>query len=224
MKGIICVVLLLSTWACKKHSMTSSHTVFYTNGNKRETRDYFENNNYADFTYEAFHENGFTFSKGEYKDGKRSGLWQWWYEDGSKMDEATYDSDFFIKERRHWYRNGNLSMVEKITGKCTDDCCDGSITTYFENGQIESVYTLVGGVRTGKVLTYYESGELFSEVTYLNDKKDGNYLEWHKNNTIWVNGTFKADLMDSIWSWYDSLGISTKRQLFDNGEFVKQLE
>lgn len=173
---------------------------------------------------EYFYENGKLATKGWYINGKQDGLWEWWYENGNKKDEATINQGLYIEQRKHWFANGKLKLVEIIKGECIGECCDGQIISYYENGQIKDESTILNGVRTGKYIYRYENGQAKKEEYFSEGLKEGKFFEWYKDGTIWVEGFFKADKQDSVWSWYDTTGIVESIQLFKEGEFIKNIK
>lgn len=76
--------------------------------------------------------------EGTYKDGKREGLWRYWYENGNLWSEGYYKADV-----RH-----------------------GRSTVWHENGKkyYEGHYT--DGERTGKWKFWDEDGKLLKEIDY----------------------------------------------------------
>jgi antitoxin component YwqK of YwqJK toxin-antitoxin module len=176
------------------------------------------------YLYEYFYENCKLAAKGRYINGKQDGLWEWWYENGYKKDEATIKQGVYIKQRKHWFANGKLKLVEIIKGKCIGECCDGQIISYYENGQIKDESTILDGVRTGKYIYRYENGQAKKEEYFNVGLKEGKYFEWYKDGTKWVDGFFKADKQDSLWTWYDTTGIVKSIQLFKEGEFIKNIK
>ena len=155
-----------------------------------------------DRTYllEFFHENGKLANKGRLINGKQDGLWEWWYENGNKKDEAKIRQGVYIGQRKHWFENGKLQQVEIITGECFGECCDGKVINYYENGQVADESTILNGARTGKYIYRYDNGQTKKEEYFIAGLKEGKYFEWYKDGTKWVEGSFKANKQDSIWT------------------------
>ena len=49
---------------------------------------------------------GKTLLKGAHKNGKKDGLWTWWYENGQKSKEGTYKDGKQVELVTSWYENG----------------------------------------------------------------------------------------------------------------------
>ena len=67
----------------------------------------------------------------QFKDGKISGLYTTWYENGQKKDELTYKDGQLDGLWTRWYENGQKSSEETYK----DGKSDGPHTSWHENGQ-----------------------------------------------------------------------------------------
>ena len=95
---------------------------------------------------------GKTLLKGTYKNGKKDGLWTWWYENGQKESEGTYKDDKLEGLSTNWYENGQKWY--ELTNK--DGEFDGLYTNWYENGKKRFEGT-------------YKDGELISEKYWNED-------------------------------------------------------
>jgi len=77
--------------------------VYYHNGKEFNGKSY------------AKHENGKIGMKGSFEDGRKEGLWIWWYSDGQKKRETTYKNNKKEGLTIYWHRNGVKS--KEITYK-----------------------------------------------------------------------------------------------------------
>ncbi len=108
-------------------------------------------------------------SKGEIKDGKKTGLWTFYHSNG-KLAEAS-----------HW--NNNLK--------------DGPITIFYESGNKEIQANLINGKLSGLFTEWFENGQIKSERNYNNHKLEGLAKSWHKNGVLeselnFTNGKFNG--------------------------------
>jgi antitoxin component YwqK of YwqJK toxin-antitoxin module len=111
---------------------------------------------------EEFEENQF-IGRGFLNDGKKEGLWIYFYETGEI-------------EREIEYKNG----VE-----------DGSFKLYHKNGQIAVESTHIDGKTVGLFIEYYENGHLKQVTEFINDM--GYAIDfWDKDGKqLLINGTGK---------------------------------
>ncbi len=110
--------------------------------------------NIAQGTVTRWHGNGQVYSIGNFLNGEKNGLFQWWYEDGSAKEEAT-----FVKEAREgivtqWYRNGNkFAEANYKKGKL-----NGNLTWWFETGQKKEETSFINDDRDGIAYWWYADG------------------------------------------------------------------
>lgn len=63
---------------------------------------------------------------------------------------------------------------------------------------------------------HYESSEIANEQEYINGKRNGLMMRWHQNGQLYVQGFYKDDKLDSLYStWYESGEISREMNFKD---------
>ena len=107
------------------------------------------------------------------KDGKKDGLWTWWYENGQKNKEGTY-------------KDGKM---------------DGLWTRWHENGQNKTETTFKDGKGNGLATSWHENGQKDSEGTFKNGKPNGLVTSWHENGQKRNEATFKDGELISAECW-----------------------
>lgn len=103
-----------------------------------------------------FWPNGVRKSEGELKDGRRTGLWKFWYESGQLRWQGEYRDGKVDGNAIHWYENGQIHL----SGEYHDDKQDGDFKAWHENGQLWWV---------GR---------------YVNDRKEGAFRFWHEDGSV----------------------------------------
>ena len=88
---------------------------------------------------------------GELVNGKKEGIWTWWYSTGTKIDEMTYKDG----EPNGLYTYWNEDGKKESEGTYKDWKKDGKWTRWYENGQ-KMVETYKDGVLDGKLTYWYE--------------------------------------------------------------------
>ena len=119
---------------------------------------------------EEFDENQF-LGRGFLEDGKKEGLWSYFYETGELKQEIEY-------------KNG----IE-----------DGSFKLFHENGRIAIQCTYIKGEIVGRFIEYYEDGRLKQVTEYVNNK--GYFVDfWDKDGKqLLINGTGKIIAEYGAW-------------------------
>ena len=93
---------------------------------------------------------------GYIKNGKKEGLWTWWFENGEKKNEGSFKDGLENGLHKWWYENGQKG----IEGTYKDGLEFGLWTYFYENGQkqIEGIYT--DWEKVGKWTYYNEDGSI----------------------------------------------------------------
>ena len=86
----------------------------------------------------VYYKNGHKKMEGNFKNGKRDGLWQAWFADGKLWSETNY----------------------------TEGIENGQKTVYYENGQKYFSGEMKNGKRRGKWTFWKENGEILKEIDY----------------------------------------------------------
>ncbi len=94
-------------------------------------------NGALDGVYCSYFRHGDLKWRGEYKEGKMSGKWEFWGEDGRKFSETYFDNDIYDGSYTSWYPNGQI----KETGLYADNRRTGKWTVFNVNGKVISEYT-----------------------------------------------------------------------------------
>jgi len=92
MKYLIQITILVLVFSCNHSANRKNFTD--KNGLKQGVWETYENN--------------ILTSIGEYKDGEKEGIWEFWYDNGEKMEEGNYRSGLKIGTWVNWYQDGEL--------------------------------------------------------------------------------------------------------------------
>ena len=96
------------------------------------------------------YESGQKYTKGYLTNGRKDGIWTWWYENGQKSKEVDYfDGKTLDVLYKKWDDNG-----QNEEGTLKDRKLDGFVTEWYENGQ-------------KKYETIYKDGKLISKKEWI---------------------------------------------------------
>ncbi len=84
----------------------------------------------------SYYEYGNLKWRGEYKEGKMSGKWEFWTEDGIKYCEIHFKDDIYHGTYISWHINGKT----KETGQYANNSKTGTWTAYNDSGKVISQY------------------------------------------------------------------------------------
>ena len=107
----------------------------------------------------AYHQNKKMASRTNYRNGRRHGL------------------------REKWYDNGNNSLNTNYVNGLEN----GIKTTWWKNGKLLSKINLKEGKLDGVQLNWYKDGTLFKERNYVNGKAEGMQKSWRRNGKLYNN-------------------------------------
>ena len=139
----------------------------------------------------GFREDGTKRLEGAYKEGKKDGIWIYWFTDGVNIETKVafkegkedglyirYSPDGQKREEQNFkngLRDGLLTQYYDNTHKefeqlFKDGKQTGLVTRWYPNGQKESGGFLIDGVKNGAWVYWEENGHKKSEITYRDGK------------------------------------------------------
>jgi antitoxin component YwqK of YwqJK toxin-antitoxin module len=220
MKGnrIIMFLLPIALYACdyKKVKIQSR----WEDGTKAVVFTYKNSSDTLTYLYESFYKNGQPDTKGMIINGKQDGLWEWWFENGRKKDEATLTHGLYIEQRKHWREDGTLQQIEIINDECLSDCCDGKAIYFDEKGVKALEYDRVGGQFNGEGNSFFKDGKIKTRFIYRDGRKTGMSQEFFENGQIHAEGNYVDDKEEGEWLFRDSLGAITDHNYYKHGKVV----
>jgi len=108
------------------------------------------------------------YVEGNYKDGKKEGLFTEWYEGGQKKWEMNFKDDKNEGIETHWYENGQ----KKEEGNYKDGKKEGLWTEWFESGKKNWERSFKDGKVVENIHPLYgEMSNIHLLVLFLNSKK-----------------------------------------------------
>lgn len=165
---------------------------------------------------ESFFDNGKLSKSGEYKDGKRNGVWKESNIDGNLISEISYLKGEKEGESISYYKNGNKK--EKSTFK--RDKLDGKKIEWDENGDIKSENIYKDDVRIK--VRGFENGKLSYEGDVIENELEGTFKSFYENGKVLNEGRHKKNEMDGEWKGYYESGNLRKIGVFKDGVVLSQ--
>lgn len=119
-------------------------------------------------------------------DFAKEGLYQRYDAQGKLVEEATYANDSLHGERKLFYPNSKLDVLETYR----NGVFHGDYRKYYENGTLHIEQTYSNGAMQGFSLGYHENGALAEKVTMVNNEENGPFTEYYENGKIMAEGTY----------------------------------
>lgn len=98
----------------------------------------------------------------------------------------------------------------------------GSYIDKYATGITKFVGFYRQGKRHGQWLSFYPNGLAWSEMHYDKGLKQGPNLVYYENGNKRYVGFYKNDKQDSVWTYYDSVGVIMKKVVFKNDKLIKE--
>jgi antitoxin component YwqK of YwqJK toxin-antitoxin module len=119
-----------------------------------------------------------------------------------------------------YYLSGAKQM-EAISLKENEEILDGTVTWYFENGNIMQTVNYKNNVLSGERKNYHESGPLKSQYSYENGNIEGAWVGYYENANLEESGTYKSGARNGAWKEYHKNGKLKGEGNYDDGKKVR---
>ena len=105
---------------------------------------------------------------------------------GTTLIEAEYRDNMLQGERRFYYSNGYLDMIETYR----NDTLHGPYKKFYEDGSIYIEQEFVEGAMQGWSIKYYPNGKIEEKVAIKDNLENGPFYEYYENGNIKAEGTY----------------------------------
>lgn len=109
----------------------------------------------------------------------------------------TYNGGQIMREHIKYHNNDTI--IEKI---------------YYESGQLNFLYRLVNGQRSGKSLVYLENGDLVFEQFYFQGKLNGQFKCFYSNGTIQRTEKYSLDNHVDTSVYFTETGMISREVIY----------
>lgn len=116
------------------------------------------------------------------KSNKKSGLFTYYYPDGTKQSQGLYKNDLKEGEWKQWH----------------------------ENGQQKSLGSYAGSLGTGEWKYWYDSGVLRAKGNFDSGKKHGTWSYWHKNGNLKTEESIEKNQINAIIRYHPNGQLKQK--------------
>ena len=216
--GKLAYILELKLLKGKTSIPNGKYIEYYKNGQVKVQGNNKEGK--RDGEFKAFLRNGKSAGSVIYKDGKiiKSTLVRAMKDNASfsPISYANYDLDTS-------YSIGGVDFPNKLLKRYRmydkKGVLNGNSISYYEEGNIQSIFPYKNNLIEGLVIRYYENGNIKEEVNYKNDKMNGEAKSYDENGKLNGRTIFKDDikLEEDVYKENEIL-----KNTFKNGELVKQ--
>jgi antitoxin component YwqK of YwqJK toxin-antitoxin module len=163
---------------------------------------------------------GKTSISGSFLKGKKDGVWEYFYADGTVQKREGYVADSLHGPYEVYYENGKPETVgQYVKGRKTgewswhssqgaflemnggflDDLQHGDWEYYFSTGEHSYHAQFDHGKKTGEWNYHYRNGQDFRKGNYLNDLKTGLWQTWYEDGTLLMEGNYVNGKEEGEW-------------------------
>lgn len=166
-------------------------------------------------TVESKDELGYTikFTRSK-KDFSKQGVYTKLFPNGGLYEQANYVNDTLHGERKLFYENGNIEVLENYNmGKFISP-----YKSYFENGNLQQEGFYENNIAVGEWKKYYGNNQLMEVVTLVENEENGPFKEFYENGNKKAEGEYKGFDTDmnrprehGLLLMYDESGTLTRK-------------
>lgn len=152
----------------------------------------------------------------EYKNGYQEGLVEVYNSSGMTLEHYHTKNGLKHGEELFYYTNKDPQPSKKLSIYWFEGVIQGKITTWYEEGGLESIKEMCNNKKHGEFLSWYKNGSLMLIEDYASDKLiNGSYFKINSLEPISkvVNGSGYATL-------YSGEGVLIRRILYSDGVSV----
>lgn len=136
--------------------------------------------------------------KGELRNGKRDGVWEFFYPDGKLMARERYSLGVLQGEAVSYFPEGQLMQKENWI----DDVLQDSAFYYHPNGKLHRKGRYENGVYEGCWITYYPDGNREQFGNYQKGYPEGKFLNWFEDGFLKEEGNYRLGKKSGQFIFY----------------------
>jgi antitoxin component YwqK of YwqJK toxin-antitoxin module len=126
---------------------------------------YYQNRPFSGYTV-RYYANGQPAERIGYLGGKKQGLRQQWYPDGTPKLQVNYRNGKYHGESLSWWANGNL----RTKGTFVDGVIEGTYTQWYREGMIFKQMNYRAGKEAGMQRAWRQNGKIYNNYEVKNGR------------------------------------------------------
>lgn len=161
--------------------------------------------------------------KGSIENGKRTGTWKEYTEDGKLTKEYKYiDSNKVILNIYETYTNKISELITYTFDNPESLIKNGNYTSYDINDNILIDGYYKNDEKTGEWKEYYQYPEIKSIKNYKHNLLNGFFEEYFNNGQVKATGEYKDDIRQGVWAeYYKNGNMKSRGEYFTDVLFIK---
>jgi len=185
--------------------------------------------------YTSYHPNGKKAISGKVQDGKRSGQWTSWYDNGQIKEVINWENDlqrmesYWTKKGQQLVKNGTGEYIGRYDndtiaakGFYLDGFQHGLWNYWYYTGQKSQTTYFKQNKPDGKMTGYYESGKISFEGLMKDGKQQGEWVWYHTNGQVSSKANFVEGLKEGVQVFYNEDGVTLKEEYYKDDEIMEE--
>jgi antitoxin component YwqK of YwqJK toxin-antitoxin module len=172
---------------------------------------------------EEYDERGLLRRRVSFRTGRRHGVEQDWFANGSLSTEGVWVDDLPVGRWLHW------DEVRRVLSAETYWIADGVLVGYLETthdpetGRVttQSLKTLQDDIWRGWRTRWHKNGVQAGLAEYVNDLREGRDVSWDPQGRKVGEGNREGDLRTGNWRFWDEAGALIDELQYVQGELVE---
>jgi len=166
-----------------------------------------------------WHDNGIKREEGTKTNGKKTGHWIAWYENGKIMHDLFYRNDTVYQHA--WYDNGKKELQGALynnkgagqwytwfdNGQLHKDVFYRNDTAYqkqwYNNGKLHGIGKYYKNDPIGKIERWYDNGNRMDIANWNNGLQHGSATIYYENGKIKIESTWDNGIAIGNWKFYN---------------------
>ena len=203
--------------------------------------------------FQGFHKTGWLAVQGRYHEGKPTGIWHWWDDQGNLLRKSRFDGPFEemlsgrsrlkpevtfrdnmtgvpVAEGQLKYNKAHGKWTYwhndgsvKASGKYVEGRPDGRWVRYFRSGQVEALMDYHLGLLHGRYVQGFPDGQEKARGKMEHGLREGTWEYFYPNGQLKMEGAFKQDQESGPWKYYDDLGHLEKTLIYRRGLLIREV-
>lgn len=174
-------------------------------------------------------ENGKLKYKGQFKDNKPEGRFEYFYPSGKTKAVTNYFDSGKLARTEVFNENGTIKARGKYIQEKKDsiwlfyndsgkllrsetyinNLLNGTAKTYYSKGNICETTQWTDSIKNGEWKQYFENGALKTEGRYVNNLLEGKVTQYHSNGKKSGSGKYKSGVKEGWWTYFDEQEVPT---------------
>ncbi len=171
---------------------------FFLDGTVATERNYADGNLHGAVL--GYYKNRQLRERSTYAHGELTGTAEAWFPDGKPKSVSVPTEQG--RKTTTWYSNGQVAS-EQLGDNVTNFPPNGSVTTYYLSGAVESRTSYAAGVQDGAYERFYKTGQLWERGMFRSGLQEGLQQRWWKNGVLALEAHWQQGQLDGGYArWY----------------------